>query len=543
MVISSSWSSSPGERQWLSLVGVIWLQSISGTNTNFPAYSSQLKDALSVSQLQLNNLAFASDAGKLFGWVSGLAAVYLPLWLVLIIGSALGLAGYGVQYLFLTHQFASLSYWQIFSLTVLAGNSICWINTVCYVVTIRNFASFSQVAVGLATSYQGLSAKIYTVIVEAVVTSAAPFNKAETYLFLNAVVPLAVTVLVAPFVGRDAASSIKKIGAGLIVMFFISASTGLYAVISSLSSILGSFSPVVKAICMGVFLLAPLEVPIAEKFRQMVSSRKWVLKTNEIKVHDVDSDVTEEQSYSSEIGLENGEGGKDMTDASGISADEVNQIDTIEEIGVSSMVKRINFWLYFFVYLFSATLGLVFANNLGQIAESRRYPKASALVSLSSSFGFFGRLLPSLVDYLLQRYKRTTSRPMSIAIFTAPISASFLLLAISSSAASLYLSTAIIGLCTGAIVSISVSTTTELFGTKHFSVNHNVLVVNIPIGSFIFGYLAAGVYRQEAKGRGGICMGMNCFCKTFLVWGALSFAATVLASFLTYRTRKFYSCK
>jgi hypothetical protein len=49
--------------------------------------------------------------------------------------------------------------------------------------------------------------------------------------------------------------------------------------------------------------------------------------------------------------------------------------------------------------MFSGTLGLVFLNNLGQIAESRRLEQTSTLVSLSSSFGFFGRLLPSFMDY------------------------------------------------------------------------------------------------------------------------------------------------
>ncbi|KAJ6297571.1 hypothetical protein OIU78_023184 [Salix suchowensis] len=157
--------------QWLSLVVIIWLQSVNGTNTNFPAYSPELKELLSMSQVELNNLAFASDAGKLFGFFSGIAALYLPLWLVLLIGSTLGLVGYGLQYLFITHQISSLSYAHIFLLTVLAGNSICWINTVCYVVIIQNFPSDRQVSVGLTTSYQGLSAKIYTVLVDALFLS------------------------------------------------------------------------------------------------------------------------------------------------------------------------------------------------------------------------------------------------------------------------------------------------------------------------------------------------------------------------------------
>jgi hypothetical protein len=68
--------------QWLTLVVIIWLQSVNGTNTTFPTYSPQLKELLSMSQAELNNLSFASDAGKLFGFLSGMAALYLSLWLV-----------------------------------------------------------------------------------------------------------------------------------------------------------------------------------------------------------------------------------------------------------------------------------------------------------------------------------------------------------------------------------------------------------------------------------------------------------------------------
>ncbi|KAK9940931.1 hypothetical protein M0R45_017564 [Rubus argutus] len=85
----------------------------------------------------------------------------------LMIGSFLGLIGYGMQFLFVTNQIPSPAYWQLFLLTVVAGNSICWINTVCYVVSIRHFPFHQQVAVGITTSFQGLSAKIYTDIVNA----------------------------------------------------------------------------------------------------------------------------------------------------------------------------------------------------------------------------------------------------------------------------------------------------------------------------------------------------------------------------------------
>ncbi|EXC28453.1 hypothetical protein L484_001534 [Morus notabilis] len=464
--------------QWLSLVGVIWLQSINGTNTNFPAYSSQLKHALSMSQLQLNNLAFASDAGKLFGWFSGLAVAYLPLWLVLIIGSTIGLVGYGFQYLSITNHIPTLSYWQVFCLTVLAGNSICWINTVSYVVSIRNFPQNRQAAVGVTSSYQGLSAKIYTDVVGALFSST---KTAKGYLLLNSVLPLAVCVITSPFVRDiDDIQRLKNnhMDAGFVVLFVITIVTGVYSVISSLGLLVSS-SALNNVIGTGVLLLVPLAIPVMAKIRELGLLEKWNLN-RERRVCDF----------------------------------------TIDE---------------------ESNVGLVFLNNLGQIAESRGSSRTSSLVSLSSSFGFFGRLMPSLLDYHFSRRKYVVSRPALIAVLVAPMAGSFLLL-LNSTNLSLYISTAIIGVCTGAITSISVSTTQELFGDKNFSVNHNVLVVNIPIGSFVFGYFAALVYRREGNGDGK-CMGTECYEKTFLLWGFICSLGTVLAIVLYVRTRKFSSSR
>lgn len=139
------------------------------------------------------------------------------------------------------------------------------------------------------------------------------------------------------------------------------------------------------------------------------------------------------------------------------------------------------------------------------------------------------------------------SRPGLIATLAAPIAGSFFLL-LNPTNLSLYIGTAVIGVCTGAISSISVLTTTELFGTKNFSVNHNVLVANIPIGSFLFGYLAAILYRKEGSSGSGVgyllegkCMGTKCYRTTFLIWGFVALLGTVLALILYVRTRKFYS--
>ncbi|XVF46146.1 hypothetical protein PTKIN_Ptkin03bG0003400 [Pterospermum kingtungense] len=538
--------------QWLSLVGVIWLQSINGTNSNFPAYSSQLKLLLSISQIQLNNLAFASDAGKLFGWLSGFAANYLPIWLVLIIGSALGLIGYGVQYLFLIGYISNLSYELIFFLTILAGNSICWINTVCYLVTIRNFPLDRQLATGLTSSYLGLSAKIYTDIVDVVFPSST-FKRARAYLLLNAVLPVTVSVIAAPVVRVINGGKTKRARAAFIVILVITTATGVFAVMGSLGSVSSWLSPFTSAVGMVALLLAPLVIPLGQQIRQVILARLKGLGRAE-KIY-IEENVSMEKM---EMGVKDRESISESRDGSfGSSSwefsiseielgesenDDINEtaedINVIEEIGVKLMLRRLNFWLYFFVYLFGVTLGLVFLNNLGQIAESRGC-SASVLVSLSSSFGFFGRLMPSLLDYFFSRTKYMISRPAFVVALMAPTGGAFFLL-VNPTNLFLYISTAIIGVCTGAITSISVSLTTELFGAKNFGVNHNVVVVNIPIGSFLFGYLAALVYRKEAK-EDGKCFGMECYRKTFILWGTLCFFGTFLALILYARTRKFYN--
>lgn len=456
--------------QWLSLVGAIWLQSVNGTNSNFPAYSSELKRILSISQPQLNNLAAASDAGKLLGWISGTAAAHLPLWPVLLIGATLGLIGYGIQYLFLTNQISSLSYWQVFLLTVLAGNSICWINTVCYIVSIKNFPLDRQIATGLSSSYIGFSAKIYTDIVDAVVPN-SPSERAKMFLLLNSVVPLGVCILAAPLARDVNVGKSRKLAGGFIFMFAVTVFTGIYAVITSLSSaILRFLHPLSILVGVCIFLILPLVAPLFEKIRETLQHKCL------IRVHDEGASAT-----SVENGEKLEEGDSNLSNFSE---------ESIEEIGLKLMLRKVEFWLYFFAYLFGPTVGLVYLNNLGQIAESRGCSRTSSLVSLSSSFSFFGRLIPSFHDYFFSKSKYMISRPAAMACMTIPMCGALFLL-INKQDVWLYISTAIIGICTGAITTISVSTTTQLFGTKNFGVNHNILVSNIPIRSFLVGDFAS----------------------------------------------------
>ncbi|MCL7029501.1 hypothetical protein MKW94_029799 [Papaver nudicaule] len=438
-------------------------------------------------------------------------------------------------------------------LNVLAGNCICWINTVCYTSIINNFPFDPQVAVGLATSYVGLSAKIYTDIVDVLSSSSSDAtSRAKNYLLLNSILPLIVSLVTTPMLLKDVVSNKdtkadKAVQSGFTLMFFVTIVTGIYSIIGSLGWKIVE-SPWLYAVGLAVLLiLIPLMIPLGLRVGGFIKICNLSMEGDHVSANSTDDNK--------EVVMEMKELEKVVAQDSSISVtgsdDSIGSCTSSsrEEIGVKLMVRRLEFWLYFFVYMFGSTLGLVFMNNLGQIAESRGQSSAttSSLVSLSSAFCFFGRLLPSLLHHFSGN-KYMISTTTSIATLMAPISAAFYLLAFNSGIVSLYISTVVIGLCIGSFTSISVSATTELFGTKNFSINHNIVVGNIPIGSFVFGTGAALLYEKNKKSNHmmnmtNICMGAECYNITFIIWGCISLLGTLLAFVLHLRTRKFYQQK
>ncbi|KAF6985170.1 hypothetical protein CFC21_003066 [Triticum aestivum] len=518
--------SSPTSVHWLSLVGSVWLQTINGPNSDFPVYSSELKTVKGISQVQLNFLAFASDAGKLFGWFAGVAALYVPLWLVAVVGAAFGLVGYGVQFLFLDSP--RLAYWHLFALTSLAGNGICWINTVCYLLCINNFPSDSRVAVSLATSYLGLSAKFYTTMEDTL--KGLRYSQAKKYLLLNAVVPMLVTLLVVPSLRVVKPGSGKRTDFGFFAMFAITLATGACAVVGSIGSKSLGVSSKEHLISLYVMLAVPILIPVALRVRESMAKIRAAANKRVHRVHDLGENGMCWLNKEIEVATNVKEEEEEVKEAG--SVEHGGQ----EELGGLGLLRRLDFWMYFFSYMFSGTLGLVFLNNLGQIADSRGLGDPSTLVSLSSSFGFFGRLLPAFLDYYTAKSGYSISRTASMASLMAPMAGAFFLL-MDPRDMLLYTSTAVIGTCTGAITSVAVSATSELFGTKNFGVNHNVLVANIPVGSLCFGYLAGFLYQREARG-GNRCVGAACYRDTFLLWGLTCAVGTALCAALYARSGK-----
>ncbi|GAB2234352.1 hypothetical protein Droror1_Dr00003600 [Drosera rotundifolia] len=185
-------------------------------------------------------------------------------------GSSLGLVGYGIQYLFLTHRIACLS--------VMAGNSICWINTVCYIVSVRNVPLQRQAAVGLSTGYIGLSPVIYTAIVNTL--SSTPVQRAEDYLLLKSILPLIVGLVAAPFVGSVDSGKGKRLEAGFIVFSLTTVATGVYAIISS--SMSSKLSPLINAVGLGLCMMTSLIVPLVEFVRGLLERGCYIRRDGRV---------------------------------------------------------------------------------------------------------------------------------------------------------------------------------------------------------------------------------------------------------------------
>lgn len=135
---------------------------------------------------------------------------------------------------------------------------------------------------------------------------------------------------------------------------------------------------------------------------------------------------------------------------------------------------------------------------------------------------------------------------LTIALLPTPV-AFFLLAAVGNSVA-LRVGTALIGLSSGFIFAAAVSVTSELFGPNSVGVNHNILITNIPVGSLLYGVLAAIVYDANA-GSGlqlkfadsvVVCMGRQCYFLTFVWWGCLSVLGLISSLLLFLRTKHAY---
>lgn len=578
-------SSSGAVIKWVGFVTAIWVQAIAGNNYTFSNYSVALKSILDLNQVQLNNLSVAKDVGKAFGLLAGFASDYLPAWLILLIGSLEGFLGYGAQWLVLSQRIRPLPYWQMCIFLCMGGNSTTWMNTAVLVTCMRNFRRNRGPVVGILKGYIGLSTAIFTDLCTALFAS-SPSSFVLMLTLIPGIVCVTSMIFLRPVPCSANEREEKEEAQSFSTFNIIAIIVAVYLLVFDIT---GNHGIVLSRIFAGfllVLLAAPLVVPlkifILERYsrgEQLIPSF-WKWNSASRQSQDIEKPQLREplltnmmeaakRAENPEISVQAKAESRstELQPSQGQSTE--NQIvsnPTPPRIGedhtIFQAIQKFDFWLLFFAFLCGVGTGMAVINNMGQIGLAMGYVDVSMFVSLISIWGFFGRIgAGSISEHFIR--KAGIPRPVWMAASQLFMIVGYIFMAIGMSGA-LYLGSVVVGVCYGVRLSISVPTASELFGLKYYGMIYNFLILNLPIGSFLFSGLLAGIlYDIEADkshkinasplhglfsgtylsgpDNGNNCVGAHCYRLVFLVMAGVCLLGFGLDVLLSFRTRNLYS--
>ncbi|KAK4378264.1 hypothetical protein RND71_000126 [Anisodus tanguticus] len=516
--------------KWLGFIAAVWVQAISGNNYTFSNYSDALKSLMALTQLQLNNLSVAKDVGKAFGILAGLASDRLSTPVILLIGGIEGFIGYGVQWLVVSGTIKPLPYWIMCIFLCMGGNSTTWMNTAILVTCIRNFRKNRGPVTGILKGYVGLSTAIFTDICSALFAS-----DPSTFLLLLAVVPFTVCLTAIVFLREIPPSStnveekeeVKYFG----VINVIAVIIAVYLLVFDISGPHGKvFSQFFAAILL-VLLGSPLLIPI------------YLMVKKIIRENSVNLDVEGNNNIVEPLLLGEETVKKEVVVVAVVKVVEKRPRVIGEDHTIFEAMRTLDFWILFVSFLCGVGTGLAVMNNLGQMGLALGYTDVSIFVSLTSIWGFFGRILSgSVSEYFIK--KAALPRPIWNAASQILMAVGYIFLAMALPG-SLYIGSIVVGICYGVRLAISVPTASELFGLKYYGLIYNVLILNLPLGSFLFSGLLAGLlYDAQATktaGGGNTCVGAHCYRLVFIVMSIACIVGFGLDILLTIRTKSLYA--
>ncbi|GMH17874.1 hypothetical protein Nepgr_019715 [Nepenthes gracilis] len=522
--------------KWLGFVSAVWVQAISGNNYTFSNYSNALKSIMDLTQVELNNLSVAKDVGKAFGLLAGLASDRVPTWALLLIGSIEGLIGYGAQWLVVSETISPLPYWTMCVFLCMGGNSTTWMNTAILVTCIRNFRKNRGPVVGILKGYVGLSTAIFTDLCDALFS-----DSSADFLLLLSIAPLAVCLTAMIFLHEvlpsatalDYQQESKYFNIFNVVAVVVAVYLLAYDFVGSQSHV---FNVVFSAVLL-VLLASPLIIP------SYIAIKSWFESQTISNVEDQTSHPLLVQEAVPDTQVEVKLMAEEAAAVSALNGELKKQQPALgEDHTIIQAFKTLDFWVLFVSFLCGVGPGLMVMNNMGQMGSALGYSDVSIFVSLLSIMGFFGRIITGTSsEYCIK--KAATPRPLFNAASQILLAVGFVVMAIAVSGC-LYIGSILVGICYGVRLAITVPTASEMFGLKYYGLIYNVMILNLPIGSFLFSGLLAGyLYDAQATATasgGNECYGAHCYRLCFFILAGTCLVGSGLDFLLAARTKDLY---
>lgn len=289
----------------------------------------------------------------------------------------------------------------------MGGNSTTWMNTAVLVTCIRNFRRNRGPVSGILKGFVGLSTAIFTDLAAALFSSSP-----SSFLLLLSLVPFAVCLSAALFLREspppaaasddDPRDESRYFGA----FNAVAVAVAVYLLAFDVTTPHGpAFSRAFAAVLL-VLLASPLAVPAHCFSKSLTFSGPSLGGSDRPSCADVEKQrgrgdlaepllrqevVPESQQKPEVVAVEEGH-------AEGKRRPVIGEDHTILEA-----MGSVDFWILFVSFLCGVGTGLAVMNNMGQMGLALGYTDVSMFVSLTSIWGFFGRIgSGSLSEYFLK---------------------------------------------------------------------------------------------------------------------------------------------